>query len=178
MSAKEIDAEEMDTDTSDTDASDTDTSDADREVFIDIPDSPEVILSADQQSSVLQLLLRGASPSGACQQIGLPGIAFARTLRADETFRIHVEEATVTQSYNVAAALYRAAMEGSVSAQVHWLKNCPPPGWQDDSRAAAQTFTFDHFFGELSDDELTQLARAMGVDLPPEAERDSQQPPR
>lgn len=159
-------------------SNDTSDADADWEVPIDNSESREAILSSEQQLLVLQLLLRGASPSGACQQIGIPGIAFARTLQVDARFRIHVEEATVTQSYNVSAALYRAAMEGNVSAQVHWLKNCPPPGWQDDSRAAAQPITFDQFFDELSDDELIQLARAMGVDLPPEAERDSQQPPR
>jgi len=134
-------------------------------------DSTPDLLTAQQQQLVLQLLLRGASPAGACQQLGVSAFTFARTFRDDQHFRKRVEEVQQMLGQNVASALYRAALEGNVSAQTFWLKTKPPPGWQTDHPETDQPRTFDDFFDQLSDHELLELARAMGVDLSPEIER-------
>jgi hypothetical protein len=130
-------------------------------------------LTADQQQAVLALLLRGASPAGACGQLGLAVEALARTVGEDEAFRKRAGDVTGVLSGNVMAVLYRGAMEGSVSAQQAWLKLFPPPPWQrgpQDEPAARTPATFDETLQDLNDVELVELARAMGVDLPHEAE--------
>jgi hypothetical protein len=131
-------------------------------------------LSADQQEAVLALLLRGASPAGACQQLGLGVEAVGRTVEEDEAFRRRAGDVTGVLSGNVMAVLYRGAMEGSVSAQQAWLKLFPPPPWQrgpQDGEAETRTpATFDETLKDLTDAELVELARAMGVDLPGEPE--------
>jgi hypothetical protein len=71
-------------------------------------------------------------------------------------------------SGNVMAVLYRTAMEGNVSAQQAWLKLFPPPTFSEP--AAEPPMTFDELLGDLSDDELVELARAVGVSLPHEVE--------
>jgi hypothetical protein len=125
---------------------------------------------------VLALLLRGASPAGACQQLGLGVEALGQTVEQDEAFRRRAGEVAGVLSGNVMAVLYRGAMEGSVSAQQAWLKLFPPPPWQrgprDDEANAPAPATFDETFQKLSDVELIELARAMGVELPGEPEAD------
>ncbi|MBX3439647.1 MAG: hypothetical protein KF861_19315, partial [Planctomycetaceae bacterium] len=82
------------------------------------------------QESYLHLLTRGASPAAACGQIGMSVLDVLATIEQDEAFRLRLEQVNVLLSQNVAAALYRSAMEGSVSAQTFFLKNQPPPNWQ------------------------------------------------
>ena len=133
-------------------------------------------LTPDQQQAVLALLLRGASPAGACQQLGLGVEALTQAVEQDETFRRRAGEVTGVLSGNVMAVLYRGAMEGSVSAQQAWLKLFPPPPWQrgphDDEADARTPATFDETLKDLTDGELVELAHAMGVDLPHEPEAD------
>ncbi|VAX41666.1 hypothetical protein MNBD_PLANCTO02-3034 [hydrothermal vent metagenome] len=78
-----------------------------------------------------------------------------------------MEQVTDVLSQNVAAALYREAMEGNVSAQVFWLKTLPPPGWQRSTEDPIPR-TFDETLEQLTDEELFELARSMGVHQPPE----------
>lgn len=132
-------------------------------------------LTADQQEMVLQLLVRGASPAVACQQLGVSTLGFNRSAANDDRFRARLDAVRVTLSQNVAAAVYREAMQGSVPAQTLWLKSCPPPEWRVDELAGGP-MTFDEAFEALSDDDLIDLARALGVDLPPEIERKAGQP--
>ena len=127
-------------------------------------------LTADEQTSLLALLLRGASPAAACPQLGVTLGTFQRTWLEDEVFRARVSEVRDVLSQNVAAALYRSAMEGNVSAQTLWLKIWPPRGWSNGNDEGPQA-TEPTFFSDLSDDELVELARAMGVDIPPEIAR-------
>ena len=129
------------------------------------------MLTTQQQQLALQLLLRGASPAGACQQLGISVFSFIRTCHEEDGFRRHVDQIYHVLSQNVLSALYRVAMEGNVSAQTFWLKNRPPPGWQSECSEPDGPQTFDDFFDQLSDHELLELARTMGVDLPPEIER-------
>ncbi|WP_166830541.1 hypothetical protein [Thalassoroseus pseudoceratinae] len=123
------------------------------------------MLSVDQQLAVLQLLQRGASPAGAMQQLGLSVDVFLRTALKDSDFHERTIEVTDVLSGNVKAVLYRTAMEGNVSAQQAWLKLFPS---RIDNREPPTPATFDEILETLSDDQLVELARAMGVDLPHE----------
>jgi hypothetical protein len=125
------------------------------------------LLTPQQQELLLGLLLRGASPAGACQQLGLSVFSLDRSLEESKDFARGVGTVYDTLSRNVLAALYRAAMEGNVSAQTFWLKCSPPAGWE---RAQKPTGTEAGANDELSDRELVDLARKMGIDVPPEIE--------
>ena len=48
---------------------------------------------------------------------------------ADPDFQSRLTRSQQTLSQNVAAALYRSAMEGSVAAQTFYLRHLPPPEW-------------------------------------------------
>jgi hypothetical protein len=126
-------------------------------------------LTTAQQSAILELLYRGASPAGACGQVGVSVETFLKTVEDDGEFRAKVRDIAGVLSGNVMAVLYRTAMEGNVSAQGTWLKLFPPPSFaepaQDDN-----PMTYDDLLGDLSDDELVELARAVGVSLPHEVE--------
>ncbi len=95
-----------------------------------------------------------ASPAAACVQLNLSVTVVLNCITTDETFRDRLDQIHNVLSQNVAAALYRSAMEGSVSAQTFFLKNCPPPEWPGDE---AQRLTIDDGLDELSDDELRRL---------------------
>lgn len=108
---------------------------------------------------LLRLLLRGASPLAACAQLGVEPETFLDWLQGSR-FRARLIRALHLLSQNVAAALYRKAMEGSVAAQTFYLRHLPPPEWpqpaaSDDASPLQQ----------LSDDELADLCRAHGIDL-------------
>jgi hypothetical protein len=127
-----------------------------------------VPLTTSQQSAILDLLYRGASPAGACAQVGVSVEAFLKTVDDDEEFRAKVRDIAGILSGNVMAVLYRTAMEGNVSAQQAWLKLFPPPTFAEP--AADGPMTFDELLGDLSDDELVELARAVGVDVQDQVE--------
>lgn len=120
-------------------------------------------LTTLQQSAYLQCLTRGASPAAACLQLGVSVTAVLATIESQAPFRERIEQVNILLSENVAAALYRSAMEGSVSAQQFFLKNQPPPQWQHEAPA-----TLADDLERLSDDELLARCRASGLDLPPE----------
>lgn len=128
-----------------------------------------VPLNSAQQSAVLELLYRGASPAGACAQVGVSVEAFLRNAADEPEFRQRVREITGVLSGNVMAVLYRTAMEGNVSAQQAWLKLFPPPSFMEPA-AETEPMTFDELLGDLTDAELVELAQAVGLDLPHEAE--------
>jgi hypothetical protein len=125
-------------------------------------------LTRAQQSAILDLLYRGASPTGACAQVGVSVEAFLKTVEDDGEFRAKVRDIAGILSGNVMAVLYRGAMEGNVSAQQAWLKLFPPPTFAEP--AADAPMTFDELLGDLSDDELIELARAVGVDVQDQVE--------
>jgi len=128
-------------------------------------------LSVEQQEQLLLMLQRGASPSVACHQSGVSPAAFLKSFSDDEHVREEYRSVLVLLSQNVLAALYREALEGSVSAQSFWLKSCPPPGWMMESRESEnRSYLLDEAMNELTDDELLDLARAMELDVPPATE--------
>ncbi|MCA8993397.1 MAG: hypothetical protein KDA88_15520 [Planctomycetaceae bacterium] len=106
------------------------------------------------QREYLQLLARGASPAAACMQLNLSVTVVLNRITTDETFRDRLDQIHNVLSQNVAAALYRSAMEGSVSAQTFFLKNCPPPEWPGEDAARLGV---DDGLDELSDEELRRL---------------------
>jgi len=112
----------------------------------------------------LNALTRGASPAAACGQFGVSVLDVLATIEQVEPFRKRLDQVNVLLSQNVAAALYRSAMEGSVSAQTFFLKNQPPPNWQPGD-AGEPT---DDPFQKMTDDELLAFCRASGIDWPSE----------
>jgi hypothetical protein len=93
------------------------------------PDDPASPFTADEQRGVLDYLLRGASPLIACRQMGLSVARYWLTHRCDAGFAAGIQEIYDTLSDNVAACLYKTAIEGNVSAQQFWLRKRPAPAW-------------------------------------------------
>lgn len=89
-------------------------------------------------------------------QLNLPVMSVLNQITTDATFRARLDQIHDVLSQNVAAALYRSAMEGSVSAQTFFLKNCPPPEWPGNEPVPA---AMNDGLDELTDDELAQLCR-------------------
>jgi hypothetical protein len=125
-------------------------------------------LNSTDQAAVLELLAKGASPAGVCRQLELSLADFFHTTQYDPEFRRRVETTQHSLGQNVASALYKAAMEGNVTAQTFWLRQSPPPGWTGKD---AKMTTDD--LDRMTDDELLDLARAHGVALPPEIETEA-----
>ncbi|HWL08701.1 MAG TPA: hypothetical protein VNQ76_09860 [Planctomicrobium sp.] len=128
------------------------------------------LLTNEQQTEYRKLLAKGASPAGACQQLGFDLSMVAATMEQNDQFRAILTRVQELLSQNVAAALYRSAMEGSVSAQTFYLKNRPPPEWptQDEETTSAS-------LESLTDDELiTQFRQAAPALLARLATGDSQ----
>lgn len=121
----------------------------------------------------MQLLTRGASPAAACGQLAVSVLDVLATIELDEAFRQRLEQVNVLLSQNVAAALYRSAMKGSVSAQTFFLKNQPPPNWQPGEREELT----DDPLNRMSDDELVAFCRASGIDWPSEGASGADPPP-
>ena len=121
------------------------------------------LLTRDERESVLDLLSRGGSPLLACRQLDRPISAFLLTVQRDDAFRQRLESVNVCLSQNVASALYKAAMEGSVSAQTFYLRQNPPPEWRPPERDVNRDE-----FDDLETDELARLAETFGIAAPPE----------
>ncbi|WP_437206740.1 hypothetical protein [Planctomicrobium sp. SH664] len=117
-------------------------------------------LSREQQSQYLQLLARGASPAAACLQLGISPLSVTSLTEDDDSFRSSLAGIQRLMSENVAAALYRAAMEGSVAAQTFYLKNQPPPEWP-----AAECDAATPGIDELTDDELIAKIKQAAPEL-------------
>ena len=135
------------------------------------------VMTASEQRAYLELLQRGGSSAAVCRKLEIEPERVRRTQRECGEFAAACREVVVQLSQNVAAALYQAAMKGSVPAQALWLKHVPPPEWvrvaggtEDDVVAGdddgSQRRGRD--YAELSDDELVQLARKVGIDIPAE----------
>ncbi|MCA9053516.1 MAG: hypothetical protein KDA75_06750 [Planctomycetaceae bacterium] len=117
----------------------------------------------DPRDALLALLHRGASPALACTQLGLSVDRFLAWLE-DASFRQRIAQSQGVLSQNVAAALYRSALEGSVAAQTFYLKHLPPPEWPQPER---ETPAADDFLNRLTDEELLQRFRARCLDESP-----------
>ena len=117
-------------------------------------------LSRTNQTAYLHLLTRGASPAAACQQLGCSIHAVLRAIQEDDEFAKRIDQANRLLSQNVAAALYRSAMQGSVSAQTFYLKHRPPPDWPQSERKGEAVSAPADGLDDLSDEELAKLYRS------------------
>jgi hypothetical protein len=109
--------------------------------------------------------MRGASPPIACQEMGVGIKVFLRTVAEDAGFHERIRQAGCVLSQNVAARLYRTAMEGDVSAQKSYLQLSPPPEWRGDGAEAD-----DDPLEGMTPHELAEQYRAAGLEVPPELE--------
>jgi hypothetical protein len=126
-----------------------------------------VPLTPLQQEEFLHLLARGASPAVACTQLGVMLTVVLDQFRTDNLFRQRFEEVQNLLSQNVAAALYRSAMEGSVSAQTFFLKNRPPQEWNlDADTQPAPAETTSDGLDELTITELLQIMQDEEIPVP------------
>jgi len=123
-------------------------------------------VGVEDQRAYLELLLRGASPAAACQQLQLDLFVVMEAIAEDEEFRIKVDAVYDALSQNVAARLYQEAMKGSVSAMTQWLKQRPPPEWMALRVEGSEGSGWD----ALSDEELLARARMEGIAIPVELE--------
>jgi len=116
---------------------------------------------------LVDLLANGASPAIACRQLGVSFFVYLNTWCREQSFRQHCEAIGAALSQNVAAALYRQAIEGSVSAQTFWLRNHPPPEWKDAMKNEGEQSENREPDGldELSDEELRRLATALSISM-------------
>jgi hypothetical protein len=119
------------------------------------------LLDAWQQDEFLKRVTYGSSPLAACHLLGVSITSFLKTAEADASFAERVQHAHNALSQNVAARLYRTAMEGNVSAQRCYLQFRPPPEWQSAPIATSES-------EELNPHELAQAYRAAGMDVPAE----------
>jgi hypothetical protein len=85
------------------------------------------MLSGEQQDQYLEWLLKGASPVVACRKVGTGAMAAIETAKRDPEFRRKLAVSRQVMSECVMAAVYRAALEGKVSAMRLWLKENPRP---------------------------------------------------
>ena len=118
-------------------------------------------MSPALQREFLELMVKGASPHGACGKLEVSLASFWNTLEHDAQFAAELQRVWDTLSFNVVSALYRAAMEGNGSAQQFWLKHRPPPRWAvpDQDQVPADELE------ALTDAELLDRARTEAPDL-------------
>lgn len=106
----------------------------------------------------MSLLARGASPAVACAQLGIGLADVVLTLERLPEFATLIDRVQELLSQNVAAALYRSAMEGSVTAQQNYLKTYPPPG----GKAVCEP-SFNSTESGLTDEELIELLKTQAT---------------
>ena len=118
-------------------------------------------LSDLQQAEFLWWISHGASPAMLCNKLGISLTSFVKTAKEDACFAERLQQAQGGLSQNVAARLYRIAMEGSVPAQRFYLELHPPPEWRQATLLGADV-------KELEPDELADEYRSAGLDVPAE----------
>ncbi len=116
--------------------------------------SSPAMLTADQQSAVLALLARGASPVLACREVGVEHGLFLATMRHDDTFFERICDVQNLLIGNVSAALYKAALEGKVNAQTFYLRHFEKSATSNDADDS------------LSDMPLADLKHMLHCELP------------
>jgi len=111
-------------------------------------------LNEAEQAEYLSLLGRGASPAVACRQLLVELDELAITLEEFPRFAARVRRVTELLSQNVAAALYRSALEGNVTAQSCYLRHVTPPEWLNAAHADDSLAKLQLELSSLADEEL------------------------
>jgi hypothetical protein len=135
----------------------------------DSPSAPnaEARLSDEDVEQYVAHLIRGASPAGACLQLGISIRALLRRLAEDADLRQRVQDVQWVLRENVKSAVYRQAMEGNVSAQRCFLQligvgDMTPfrQGFDDD----------DENWESMTPHDMADKYRTAGVVVPEELE--------
>ena len=139
------------------------------------------LLLVREQKQLVELVERGVGRAAACRKLGFSYDSYLCTHDELPNFALAVRLALAGIDQNVEMALYKSAMEGSVTAQTFWIKGRRPEGWEQDrappqakgarpgaSDDRAPQPSDDDELSKLSDRELIERARAEGVDLSPE----------
>ncbi len=85
------------------------------------------LLTPEQKQEYISLMQWGAPPLAACARVGASIDEIETTLARDGDFAHRVQRARALLMENVAAAMYKSAMGGSVYAQSNYLRQCRPP---------------------------------------------------
>ena len=137
-------------------------------------------LSEEDRQRLLGLLLKGASPAAACGPLGLDVWQVCQAVDCDPAFRSALRQVRDLLTQNVAAAVYRAAMEGTPAAQALWLRTFAPADWADPLPSVSVSDPSElsespDVFAALPTDALARLAHAfrppgrLGDDSPDQA---------
>lgn len=84
------------------------------------------LLTADEQETYLKMMRLGAPPLLASQKLDVTPGDVDHTRDRVPSFDKQLDEVDEHLAANVTSALYKSAMEGSVSAQSQFLKQRPP----------------------------------------------------
>lgn len=128
------------------------------------------LLNAAEQQAVLDLLAKGWGRVLACRKISVSHQTLLRTLDECDAFRRQVMTTEQGLDENVQMALYKSALEGSVTAQTLWLKN-RRDGAADSPSAPSELAPGDATLENLTDEQLIERAQAVGIELPPKIAR-------
>lgn len=127
--------------------------------------TPDAALSDSDVEQYVSHLIRGASPAGACLQLGLSIGALLKRFAEDAVLRRRVEDVQWVLRENVKSALYRQAMEGNVTAQRCFLQliDAGAPfrqGFDDD----------DENWESMTPHDMAEKYRTAGIVVPEELE--------
>lgn len=111
-----------------------------------------------QQSEFVDLVTRGAARATACRTLGISLTAVETAAREDPEFAALLDQAAQIRAQNVEFAMYKSALNGSVTAQRCLLKERPL------ERSAATPPKLPTDLTMLSDEELDELT---AVFVPP-----------
>jgi hypothetical protein len=116
----------------------------------------------------VERMLGGNSPSVICRKLGYDLGAYHKTRTNDYEFDLAIKQALESLSDNVASRLYVEAIDGNVTAMSSWLKLRPPRDWRDQEEHT----THHNLLEKMTNEELIDLARIRGVEVPVELEPD------
>lgn len=127
------------------------------------------LLTKQEQQAVVDLLSRGWGRAQVCRKLGFSYQSMLRSVEESASFAQCVEEAALGRDEAVEMALYKAALEGKVSAQKFWFQRKQSKGTQP--QVEQVNAKEEEELRRLSDRELIERARAAGIDLPPAVAR-------
>lgn len=84
-----------------------------------------------RKDEFLKLLAKGVSRSNACKKVGIHRSTFNAHYKKYPRFREQVLQAEMDANELVEQALFKAALDGNVTAQQVWLYNRCPDRWRD-----------------------------------------------
>jgi hypothetical protein len=123
-------------------------------------------LRKSEQDAILELLFKGWGKIRACRELGLSYESLIRTVEERTEFGERVLEASKGKNEAIEMALYKAALEGNVTAQRFWLQHQTDPE-QPLAEKQLDVLSEEDDLSTLSDEELIERARTVGIDLPP-----------